>query len=328
MLRGFARPNLHLVGAQRRRPERGARPRRSRPSRRRWATRAAPRGGAIVYAATRRQTEQWAELLREQRLERGRVPRRACRPTSARGSRRASRTRSLDVVVATNAFGMGIDRADIRAVVHVQPPVVDRGVLPGGRARGPRRRRGPRAPALLGGRHRAAAAPRDDGHATASPAPPELAARAWGLFRELLRYLDARTCRHDFILRYFGDERELLGGCGHCDVCAALDDGAEAPRRRRERERGGAGRAHGALGASRARGSAAGLRRDRRDAPRRRQRAHAALRLHRAVDVRPAARAPAGLDRWRCSARCSPRGGSISRRPSTPCRCSRAPASR
>jgi ATP-dependent DNA helicase RecQ len=39
--------------------------------------------------------------------------------------------------------------------------------------------------------------------------------------RELLRYLDAGTCRHDFMLRYFGDEREILGGCGHCDVCAS-----------------------------------------------------------------------------------------------------------
>jgi ATP-dependent DNA helicase RecQ len=56
------------------------------------------------------------------------------------------------------------------------------------------------------------------------PAPTDLAARAWALFRELLSYLDARTCRHDFILRYFGDEREVLGGCGHCDVCAALDE--------------------------------------------------------------------------------------------------------
>jgi len=56
-----------------------------------------------------------------------------------------------------------------------------------------------------------------------SMASAELAARAWALFRELLRYLDARTCRHDFILRYFGDEQELLGGCGHCDVCAAVD---------------------------------------------------------------------------------------------------------
>jgi ATP-dependent DNA helicase RecQ len=57
-------------------------------------------------------------------------------------------------------------------------------------------------------------------------ADPVLAARAWGLFRELLRYLDARTCRHDFVLRYFGDEQETLGGCGHCDVCVALDGGA------------------------------------------------------------------------------------------------------
>jgi ATP-dependent DNA helicase RecQ len=68
-----------------------------------------------------------------------------------------------------------------------------------------------------------------------TPAPAELAARAWNLFRELLRYLDARTCRHDFILRYFGDEQELLGGCGHCDICVGLDerdadDGDQAER--------------------------------------------------------------------------------------------------
>src|SRR4029078_7520130 len=54
-------------------------------------------------------------------------------------------------------------------------------------------------------------------------APPERAARAWALCGDLLRYLDARTCRHDFVLRYFGDEQELLGGCGHCDICLELD---------------------------------------------------------------------------------------------------------
>ena len=59
------------------------------------------------------------------------------------------------------------------------------------------------------------------------------AARAWGLFRELLRYVDAGMCRHDFILRYFGDENELLGGCGHCDVCeseSSLDSEDESVR--------------------------------------------------------------------------------------------------
>ena len=45
------------------------------------------------------------------------------------GARRATRcsaalrrAATLDVVVATNAFGMGIDRADVRAVVHLAPP--------------------------------------------------------------------------------------------------------------------------------------------------------------------------------------------------------------
>jgi ATP-dependent DNA helicase RecQ len=72
--------------------------------------------------------------------------------------------------------------------------------------------------------------------ADGTSAPPELAARAWALFRELLRYLDARTCRHDFILRYFGDEREVLGGCGHCDICVGLDADAEADGDDRARE--------------------------------------------------------------------------------------------
>src|SRR5262249_24833580 len=64
------------------------------------------------------------------------------------------------------------------------------------------------------------------------PADPVASARAWALFRELLRYLDARSCRHDFVLRYFGDEKETLGGCGHCDVCEALDDSEESEAER------------------------------------------------------------------------------------------------
>jgi len=68
-------------------------------------------------------------------------------------------------------------------------------------------------------------------------ATPAQIARGWKLFRELLTFLDARTCRHDFVLRYFGDEGELLGGCGHCDVCEtetsidSEDEGAASARR-------------------------------------------------------------------------------------------------
>jgi ATP-dependent DNA helicase RecQ len=37
-----------------------------------------------------------------------------------------------------------------------------------------------------------------------------------------MRWAEGGSCRHDAILRYFGDEAETLDGCGHCDVCEAL----------------------------------------------------------------------------------------------------------
>ena len=70
----------------------------------------------------------------------------ASRPTTPGSRARCAPRRSgafmageSPVVVATNAFGMGVDKADVRTVCHESVPRLARGLLPGGRPRGARR---------------------------------------------------------------------------------------------------------------------------------------------------------------------------------------------
>ncbi|MGZ3455603.1 MAG: RecQ family ATP-dependent DNA helicase [Polyangiales bacterium] len=217
VLRGFARPNLHLEARSIEGPKEGKRLVFEALEKHLGAAKQ-PRGTAIVYCATRKGTEQMATDLAKEGWRAAAYH--AGMEADARAEINAKfAAGNLPVVAATNAFGMGIDRADVRIVVHAQPPAsleayyqeVGRGGRDGEEAHG----------LLLCSSSdvqlRRRLCEMGDGGPAAS-------ARQWGLFRELLRYLDARTCRHDFILRYFGDEREVLGGCGHCDVCAALDE--------------------------------------------------------------------------------------------------------
>ncbi|HTD57435.1 MAG TPA: RecQ family ATP-dependent DNA helicase, partial [Solirubrobacteraceae bacterium] len=76
---------------------------------------------AIVYCGTRKHTDEVAGLLAGQGL------RAACyhagmSPDARRASQEAFMGGGAEVVVATNAFGMGVDKADVRTVVHWAVP--------------------------------------------------------------------------------------------------------------------------------------------------------------------------------------------------------------
>ncbi|MFO0676000.1 MAG: ATP-dependent DNA helicase RecQ [Polyangiaceae bacterium] len=225
VLRGFARPNLHLAARNVDGPKE-ARAALEEELAKALGSPRAPKGGAIVYAATRKATETWADALAKKGWN-ARAYHAGMEATTRTRTATAFAHRKIDVVVATNAFGMGIDRPDIRAVVHVQPPSsIESYYQEVGRAG----RDGDDAYGLLlcSGADIALRRRLVMGGEPGSPSDDEKSARAWALFRNLLRYLDARSCRHDFVLRYFGDEQELLGGCGHCDICIALGESDES----------------------------------------------------------------------------------------------------
>lgn len=78
-------------------------------------------GGAIAYCATRKQTEDLAEFLREKGL--AAAPYHAkLLPETKKETQKAFIAGTIRVIAATNAFGMGIDKPDVRLVVHADIP--------------------------------------------------------------------------------------------------------------------------------------------------------------------------------------------------------------
>ena len=78
-------------------------------------------GGAIVYCTTKRSTEETAQALADRGLA-ARHFHSGLSPERKRETQRGFHEGEIDVVVATNAFGMGIDKSDVRAVVHAEIP--------------------------------------------------------------------------------------------------------------------------------------------------------------------------------------------------------------
>ena len=226
-LRGFARPNLAFrVHDTQSKSEREARVDAALTE----TLRAPGSGGgtAIVYSPTRRQTEEEAQRLSATGWNAAAyhagmdgAAREAVQGAFAGGQQ--------EIVVATNAFGMGIDRADVRCLVHLAPPSsVEAYYQEAGRAG----RDGVDAICVL------LVSPGDmalrrrliESDVDGRVPDPETVRHRWNMFLELMRWAEGGGCRHDALLRYFGDEEETLAGCGKCDVCLALsdDDGQDA----------------------------------------------------------------------------------------------------
>lgn len=229
-LRGFDRPNIHLA----------------------FAAKDGPRGqildfadarkgqSGIVYCGTRAKTEGLAGALRQA----GHTSLHYHGGMDAEDRRVAERRFQQEdglIVVATVAFGMGVDKPDIRWVAHADlPKSIEAYYQEIGRAG---RDGAPAETLTLFGPEdiRLRRSQIDEGLA-----PPERRAADHARLNALLGLAEALKCRRKNLLAYF-DEHDIT--CGHCDLCDTpvdVFDGTTAVRKAlsailRTEERFGAG---------------------------------------------------------------------------------------
>ena len=78
-------------------------------------------GGAIIYCATRRNAEEVADFLRDKGMAASHFHA-GLPPETKKNTQQSIIQGQLRAIAATNAFGMGIDKPDVRVVIHADIP--------------------------------------------------------------------------------------------------------------------------------------------------------------------------------------------------------------
>jgi ATP-dependent DNA helicase RecQ len=178
----------------------------------------------IVYCITRKEAENIAAVLTANGIA-AEAYHAGLEADQRRKVQDAFSSEQLNVVVATVAFGMGIDRSNVRCVLHTaMPKSIEHYQQESGRAG----RDGLEAECVLLYSYADAARWEDLIRRSASEGerPAESIDAQFQLLAQMQRLCKSPSCRHRALVEYFGQsfERE---NCAACDVCLADVDGME-----------------------------------------------------------------------------------------------------